>query len=162
MYVAVKADLSHLSICTLIIFTLTRDAGIRQIHRKICKIYVRRDLQDVSKANMSNQLTRFLGKIPIRSVANERHFLFFKSRTLHPASDILKHLKKEVKHFGCVDYFCLTFTFALSVGFGSLMPDPAVGANSLRNVFQSQGIDVKFRPRVDNAWKYFDILAQGI
>jgi len=52
LYVAVKADLSHLSICTLIIFTLTRDAGIRQIHRKICKIYVRRDLQDVSKANI--------------------------------------------------------------------------------------------------------------
>ena len=81
-------------------------------------------------------------------IANERNFVFFKSRTLHPASDILKHLKKEVKHFGCVDYFCLTFTFALSVGFGSLMPDPAVGANSLRNVSQSQSNDVKFWPSI--------------
>ena len=115
----------------------------------------------MSKANMSNQLTRFLGKIPIRSVANERHFLFFKSRTLHPASDILKHLKKEVKHFGCVDYFCLTFTFALSVGFGSLMPDPAVGANSLRKVSQSQSNYVIFWPMVYDVWKYFDTLTQG-
>ena len=76
MYVAVKADLSHLSICTFCnhFHFNCRDAGNRQIHRKICKIYVRRDLQDVSKANMSNQLTRFLGKIPIRSVANDRQW----------------------------------------------------------------------------------------
>jgi len=51
----------------VIIFTLTSDSEIRQIHRKICKIYVKNDLQDVSQANMSNQRTRFLGKIPIRS-----------------------------------------------------------------------------------------------
>ena len=78
------------------------------------------------------------------------------------------------KHVRCVDYFCLIFTFALSVGFGSLMPDPAVGANSLRNVSQSQSNDVKFWPSIkclDILW-YFGpgflmfrntlILAQGI
>ena len=128
MYIGSKADLSHSSICTITLSSplcmgmLVKD---KSIYRKKSPSLVRTKYWHINRsgANIPNQYwPKVQGTTSIRSDYCQklprhnnwlkcRHFLVFKGISLHPAANVLKHLKKNWKIVFHLSLFFFFFFF---------------------------------------------------
>ena len=95
-------------------------------------------------------------------ITNERHFLFFKSRSLHPTSNILKHLSKEISMSDVLIIAVWLSPWLCPLALVRSCPTQQWEQILCAMFLNHRAMMWKFWPRVYDVWEYFEILTRGI